>query len=321
MKYRTLGRTGLKVSEVSLGTWAFGSAVYGGVDSRDAHRAIRGALDAGINFYDTAPLYGSKDEDGIAERVLGQALGADRAQVAIATKFGRFPSRGHLNTFFSAAGVTDSVEASLRRLGTDHIDVLFFHSPFGPEQIVDDVWSALEKLKRDGKVLFVGHSISLFDKTKTMCRDWAQAGKIDVVQLVYSLMNRETEDFITELGAQNIGIVARESLANGFLGGTFTKDIVFSEGSLNSRYSRDEIIERVETAERYKALLVRRDVKSLAAAAMRWVIANPHVSLVLSGSRKLEEILDCAAASDAAPFSTGELGHARRLHVKDFPPA
>jgi aryl-alcohol dehydrogenase-like predicted oxidoreductase len=131
-------------------------------------------------------------------------------------------------------------------------------------------------------------------------------------------MNRETEGFIADVAKQGVGIVARESLANGFLGGTFTKDIVFPAGSLNSRYSREEIVERVETADRYKALLVRRDVKTLAQAAMRWVLDNHNVSLVLAGSRKLDEILDCAAASDAAPYSTAELAEARRLHVKEF---
>ena len=321
MKYRSLGRTGIPVSEVSLGTWAFGSPVYGSVAASEATRAIRGALDAGITFFDTAPLYGTKEEDGIAEKVLGSALGADRDRVCLATKFGRYPTQGHLNTFFSAAGVTRSVEDSLRRLGTDRLDVLFFHSPFGPEQIEDDVWGALETLKASGKVRAVGHSLSLFEQTRGMCRAWAAAGRIDVVQIVYSLMNRETETFITELGEMGIGIVARESLANGFLGGTFDRDIVFPAGSLNARYSRAEIVERVETADRYKALLVRGEIKSLAAAAMRWVLDHPHVSLVLAGSRKLEEILDCAAASDAAPYSAAELAAARRLHVKDFPPA
>lgn len=321
MKYRSLGRTGIQVSEVSLGTWAFGSPVYGSVGASDASRAIRGALDAGINFFDTAPLYGSPDEDGIAEKVLGQALGADRDRVSIATKFGRYPTRGHLNTYFTDAGVTQSVEDSLRRLNTDRLDVLFFHSPFGPGQIEDDVWGALEKLKSSGKICAIGHSISLFEQTREMCRAWAQGGKIDVVQIVYSLMNRETESFIAELGKMGVGIVARESLANGFLGGTFTKDIVFPAGSLNARYPREEIIERVETADRYKALLVRGEIKSLAAAAMRWVLDNPHVSLVLSGSRQLEEILDCASASDAAPYSADELAQARALHVKEFSPA
>lgn len=322
MKYRSLGRTGLKVSEVSLGTWAFGSpSIYGSVDSGDAHRAIRGALDAGINFFDTAPLYGTKEADGIAEKVLGQALGADRDRALIATKFGRYHSRVHTNEFFDGPSVTWSVEESLRRLGTDRIDVLFFHSPTHPDKIKDDVWAALDGLKRGGKVRFVGLSCGFIKDTGAMTRSWAAQGRIDVAQIAYSLTYREWEPIIADLGAQGVGIVARESLANGFLAGVFTKDTVFPPGSLNSRYPREEITERVELADRYKALLVRRDVQSLAAAAMRWVLDNPHISLVLSGSKKLEEILDCAAASDAAPYSADELAQARRLHTKDFSPA
>lgn len=321
MKYRTLGRTGLRVSEIGLGTWAFGSPVYGAVGTGDATTAIRGALDAGITFFDTAPLYGSPQEDGIAERILGSALGADRDRVCVSTKFGRYPTRGHLDTYFHAAGVSESVEQSLRRLGTDRLDVLFFHSPQSREQIHDDIWAALEKLKRDGKVRAVGHSLSWFAETQSAARDWAAERKIDVVQVVYSLMNRETETFIADVAGLGIGVVARESLANGFLGGAFTKDTVFPAGSLNARYSRGEITERVAAADRYKQLLVRGDIPSLAAAAMRWVLDNPHVSLVLAGSRKLDEILGCAAAADAAPYSPAELAAARQLHTKDFPAA
>ncbi len=323
MQYRPLGRTGLTVSEVSLGTWAFGAPVYGAVGADEAHRAIRGALDAGITFFDTAPLYGTKDEDGIAETVLGRALGADRDKVTIATKFGRYPTRGHLNTYFNADGVTTSVEDSLRRLGTDHLDVLFFHSPFGPDQIEDNVWGALDRLKSSGKVRHVGHSISLFDQTEAMAREWIKADRIDVVQLVYSLMNRETEQFMADAAAAGVGIVARESLANGFLAGVFTCDTTFPAGTINARYSREEIIERVSLADLYKTVLVERNpgVDSLACAAMRWVLDNPAVSLVLTGSRKLDEVLDCARASDLPPFTETQHEITRRLHSKDYPPA
>ncbi len=322
MNYRTLGRTGIKVSEVSLGTWAFGSpSIYGAVDSGDAHRAIRGALDAGINFFDTAPLYGTKEADGIAEIVLGRSLGADRDKVSIATKFGRYHSRVHTNELFDGETVTWSVEQSLKRLGTDRLDVLFFHSPTHPDKIRDDVWGALEALKRSGKVRFVGTSTGFIKDTGEMTKAWAKEGRIDVAQIAYSLTYREWEPILNDLGRLGVGIVARESLANGFLAGVFTQDTVFPAGSLNSRYSREEIRERVALADHYKALLVRQDIRSLAAAAMRWVLDNPHVSLVLSGSKKLEEILDCATASDAAPYSADELAQARALHTKDFSPA
>lgn len=321
MNYRTLGRTGISVSEVGFGTWALGSPVYGNVESSDAHNAVRAALDAGITFFDTAPLYGTKEEDGIAETVLGRGLGADRDKVTIATKFGRYPTKGHHNTFFNADGVTTSVEDSLRRLGTDHLDVLFFHSPFGPDQIEDNVWQALDDLKTSGKVRFIGHSISLFDQTEGMARKWAAAGKIDVVQLVYSLMNREAESLMDDLAAQGIGIVARESLANGFLSGAFKHDTTFAEGTINARYSREEITERVDVADAYKALLVNEPVSSLAQAALRWVLDNEKTSLVLSGSRHQAEILDSARASDLAPFSPEQLAQARALHTKEYPPA
>jgi aryl-alcohol dehydrogenase-like predicted oxidoreductase len=321
MNYRTLGRTGIKVSEIGFGTWALGSPVYGDVTAADGTDAVRAALDAGITFFDTAPLYGTKEQDGIAESVLGRGLGTDRDQVTIATKFGRYPTKGHLNTYFNAEGVTKSVEDSLRRLGTDRLDVLFFHSPFGPDQIEDSVWQALEDLKTSGKVRRVGHSISLFDDTQAMAREWAASGRIDVVQVVYSLMNREAEGLIGDLAAQGVGIVARESLANGFLSGAFTHETTFGEGTINARYSREEIIERVDVANAYKELLVSDEVSSLAQAALRWVLDNPQVGLVLSGSRHRSEILDSAGASDLAAFSEAQLAAARELHTKDYPPA
>ncbi|GAB5559882.1 MAG: aldo/keto reductase [Synoicihabitans sp.] len=321
MKYRTLGRTGIEVSEVGFGTWALGSPVYGDVAAEEGTDAVRAALDSGITFFDTAPLYGTKEEDGIAEKVLGQGLGKDRDKVTIATKFGRYPTRGHLNTYFNAAGVTTSVEDSLRRLETDRLDVLFFHSPFGPDQIEDSVWQALEDLKTSGKVRFVGHSISLFDDTQSMAREWAAASKIDVIQVVYSLMNREAEMLMRDLAAEGVGIVARESLANGFLSGAFTRETTFAAGTINSRYSREEIVERVDVADAYKDLLVQGEVTSLAQAALRWVLENPNTSLVLSGSRHRAEIVDSAGASDLPSFSAQQLAATQTLHKRDYPPA
>ncbi len=322
MKLRPLGRTGLRVSEVSLGTWAFGSpSIYGAVDGAEATRTIRGALDAGINVFDTAPLYGTKEEDGIAEKILGRALGSDRDRVIISTKFGRYHSRVHTNEFFDAASVVRSVEESLRRLGTDRIDVLFFHSPSHPAKITDDIWDGLAALKGAGKIRFVGLSTGFIADTTAMTRTWAAAGRIDVAQVAYSLMNREWETIIGELAAAGVGIIARESLANGFLGGTFNRDTVFPAGSLNARYSRAEIVERVETVDRYRALLVRGDVTTMARAATRWVIDNPDIASVLAGSRRLDEILDCAAASNAASYTADELARARALHTREFSPA
>ena len=319
MNYRTLGRTGLRCSEIGLGTWALASRVYGDVTSETAAKTIGTALDNGITFFDSAPLYGDDDHDGIAEERLGLALGTRRDEAVISTKFGR-NSREEGKANFHAKRARSSVEESLTRMGTDRIEVLFFHSPFSPDDIHDDVWEELGRLKDEGKVLHVAHSISLFEDTQQMARDWAAERKIDVIQVVYSLMNREAESLIHDLAEQGIGIVARESLANGFLSGRITKDTVFPEGSLNAQYSREDIAERVDQAERLR-FLVRDDVTSLPQAALRWVLDNPATSLVLSGAIQPDEIEECAAASDAAPFHEDEMRTAKELHQKDFPAA
>jgi aryl-alcohol dehydrogenase-like predicted oxidoreductase len=316
MKYRTLGRTGLRCSEIGLGTWAFASQVYGAVAEADAINAIRAALETGINFFDTAPLYGTPQRDGVAEEILGKGLGKDRDQVIISSKFGRNSSEGNTPNFH-AKRARQSVEDSLKRLRTDRLDVLFFHSPFSAEEIHDDVWEALDKLKGEGKIRFVGHSISMFQNTQQMARNWATERKIDVIQVVYSLLNREATNLIHDLGNEKIGIVARESLANGFLSGVIAKDTQFPPDHLNARYSRGEISERVEQVQRL-GFLVRDDIKNMPQAAMRWVLDNPHVSLVLSGAKNRQEILECAAAAEAKPYSSAELQKAEALHSKDF---
>ena len=316
MNTRTLGRTGLEVSEIGLGTWAFNSRIYGEVDNREAIRSIRTALDLGINFFDTAPLYGVGREDGVAERVLGQGLGADRDRAIISTKFGRNPSME--GTHFNGRRARESVEESLQRLGTDRIDVLFFHSPFSPHEIDDDVWAALDDLKQAGKIRAAGHSISLFKDTQGMAREWARDHKIDVIQVVLSLMNREAMPLIHDLGAAGIGIVARECLANGFLSGAITEDTVFPKGSLNARYSREEIAERAGYAEALRHVLVRDDVTTLPRAALRWALDQSYVSLALTGAKNVDELRDGALASDAVPYSEEELTKAVSLHPKDY---
>jgi aryl-alcohol dehydrogenase-like predicted oxidoreductase len=316
MKYRVLGRTGLRCSEIGLGTWAFASQIYGDVDRGDAVQTVGRAIEEGVNFFDTAPLYGDDERDGISEEVLGKALGDKLDSVIISTKFGRYSTDGAAPNFH-ARRANESVNGSLRRLGRDHIDVLFFHSPFGPDDIHDDVWEALDKLRDAGKIRFVGHSISMFAETEGMARSWAAERRIDVIQVVYSLMNRESTDLIRDLGDQGVGIVARESLANGFLSGTVTKDTVFPEGHLNARYSRDEISDRVDYVNDL-SFLIRGPITSVPQAAYRWVLDNSDVSLVLSGASNEDQLTEVTAVSDVSGYTNNELRRANEIHKTDF---
>lgn len=316
MRYRSLGRSGLECSEISLGTWAFNSAVYGQVSEEDAIRTVRAALDAGITLFDTAPLYGTRERDGVAEEILGRGLGRDRDQVLISTKFGRRPTEGNRADFRGAVAV-QSVEESLQRLNTDHIDVLFFHSPFSSEEIADDVWDGLDRLRREGKVRCVGHSISRFAETESMARHWAADGRIDAVQVVYSLLNREARQLIADLGEQGVGVVAREALANGYLSGRVKGDTVFPQGTLNARHTAAEVAARVDQVERL-GFLVRDEVESMPQAAMRWALDNPAISTVLTGARIPDEVVECAGASDLGGYTDAELSRADEVHERDF---
>jgi aryl-alcohol dehydrogenase-like predicted oxidoreductase len=320
MKKRLLGKTGLNCSEIGLGTWALGSSVYGDVGNDEATRLVGESLDCGISFFDTAPLYGSKTVDGIAESVLGKGLGARRDEAIISTKFGR-TARNVMPGRFNAAEARESCEASLSRLGTDRIDLLFFHSPFGPDEIDDDVWEELGRLRSEGKIRFLGHSVSMYDDTRDMSAQWMQDRRIDAIQVVLSPFNRETRPLIKIAMDLDCGVVARECMANGFLSGTIGKDTVFPEGSLNSRYSREEIRERVDYAESLIDHLISGEIESLPQAAYRWVLDQAGVSLALSGARNKAEMQDSVFAANAKSYEEATLFAAESIHLQDFCPA
>ncbi len=317
MKYRKLGRTELEVSEISLGTWAFGNKVYGGVDEKDGIKTIHEGIDLGVNLFDTAPQYGTSEQDGVAEIVLGKALRGRRNKAIISTKFGRNPTIAEGVSQFYKSRIIDSVDESLRRLQTDYIDVLFFHSPFSPSEINDDVWEGIEQVKKQGKVKFVGHSISMFQQTEGMARLWANEGKIDLVQVVLSLMNRESQSLINDLYKLNVGVVARETMANGFLSGTITKDTVFAPGTLNSRYSEIELSERIEQVEAFEFLL-RNEITNMPQAAMKWVLDQVGISTVLSGAKNSFELKGAVSSSDADSFTIEEIARAIKVLKRDF---
>jgi aryl-alcohol dehydrogenase-like predicted oxidoreductase len=317
MNYRKLCTDGPEVSEIGLGTWALGSPVYGTVEGDAADAVVGKAIDDGINFFDTAPLYGTPDEDGVAEVRLGRALGRHRDSVVISTKFGR-TARAVMPGRFNAEELTLSCEASLKRLGREHIDLLFFHSPFTPEEISDSVWEALSRLKRSGKVRFVGHSVSMYSDTAEMSARWMRQGLIDVVQVVLSPFNREARPLIATALETGCGVVARECLANGFLSGQITSETHFPEGSLNARYDREEIRARADYANRLQALFAKGGVPDLVEGTYRWVLDQSGVTLALSGAKEAQELQGPVNASSLPAFDSAIQEEAERIHKADF---
>ena len=171
--------------------------------------------------------------------------------------------------------------------------------------------------KRSGYSALYRPSISKFADTEGMAREWAQQRKIDVVQVVYSLLNREAQTLIADLGGAGIGVVAREALANGFLSGQIRRDTEFAPGTLNARYDRAEIEARVERVEAL-SFLVRDPIETMPQAALRWVLDNPCVSLVLTGAKSVAEVRDGVRAAALTGFHREEMDRAATLHTCDF---
>jgi aryl-alcohol dehydrogenase-like predicted oxidoreductase len=157
----------------------------------------------------------------------------------------------------------------------------------------------------------------MFHKTEQMARKWSKENKIDIVQVVLSLMNRESEQLIKELSHMRIGVFARECMANGFLSGAITKNTIFPEGTLNSRYSQAELEERVDQVNTFRFLL-KDDIKNMPQAALRWVLDQRGVSTVLSGAKNIKELKGAVAASTANPFTDQEIKLAKNALKKNF---
>src|SRR5215472_11683880 len=216
MKYRVLGKTGLKVSEVGFGAWAIGGNAYGNsygpTDDTESLQAIGRALELGCNFFDTADVYGH----GHSEELLGQALQGHRSELVIATKVGGDFYHGNPRMNFTPDYLEFALGKSCERLQTDYVDLYQLHNP--PMQLIRDgrMFKTLEKLKASGRIRSYG--ISIHDP-----QEGIQAMKnkdIGAIQVVFNLLRQEAKNqLFREATQENVGIIAREPLANGFLTG------------------------------------------------------------------------------------------------------
>src|SRR5215213_2041163 len=216
MEYRDLGTTGMRVSEIGFGAWAIGGDAWGPVEDADSLAAMERALGLGINFIDTADVYG----DGRSESLVAKAIKGRREDVVISTKGGlmdhhRDPQREPV--YDQPEKIVRACEASLRRLETDHVDVYFCHIWWDKDEETEAFIEAFERLKKDGKVRAVGVSTNDLDHIRHFDRD----GGLDVVQLDYSILNREPEtEVLPYLEERGIGVIVRGPLRMGILTGS-----------------------------------------------------------------------------------------------------
>jgi aryl-alcohol dehydrogenase-like predicted oxidoreductase len=305
MEYRAFGRTGLQVSAIGFGCWETGG-MYGSFHEEEVITAVHRALDLGINCFDTAEGYGF----GRSESLLAKALGTRRKEVLLVTKFGIYQNEGTWYRDSSRAQAMAAIERSLNYLQTDYVDVYLVHWP--DRQIpFEEPMRALEEIVQAGKARFVG--VSNF-KAEEIASCMATR-RVDVGQYGYHLFDRRMErEVFPYCQEQGIGMMAYGSLAHGLLTGTFTPQTTFEENDWRrggrafglSLFTAENFPKNLAVVEELKAIAARRG-KTVAHLALRWVLANPAISVGLVGFRRPQEVEEVISNLDGWSLSAEEL--------------
>ena len=296
MKYRTLGKTGLRVSVVGVGTWQFGGEWGKDFEQPEATAMIRRAGELGVNLIDTAECYG----DHLSERLVGGAVAElGRDDWVIATKFGhKFHGYMDRTEPRSPDDVRTQLENSLKSLRTDVIDVYQYHS-WGDDRFFDDeVLAVLHEAKRAGKVKHLANSVGPNDKIEQI--DASADRGIEAIQIVYNRLDRKPEHGpLDACLRQNLGVLARVPLASGFLSGKYGPGDAdqFQEGDVRSNRDPAQIRKQLEEVERIGRDEVPDGVP-MARWALAWCLQHPAVSCVIPGCKSVEQVEANAAAAD-----------------------
>jgi aryl-alcohol dehydrogenase-like predicted oxidoreductase len=299
MEYRDLGRTGLRVSEIGFGAWAIGGDAWGTVEDNDSLAAMDRALELGINFIDTADVYGN----GRSEFLVAEAIRGRRDQVVLSTKGGlmghhRDPERAPV--YGQPEKVVEALEASLQRLETDHVDVYFCHIWWDKHEETEAFIEAFDRLKKDGKVRAVGVSTNDLDHIRHFDRN----DGLDAVQLDYSILNREPErEILPYLEERGIGVVVRGPLRMGILTGKFSEETTFPEGDIRKDWPQEKWFE--ESLRKVERLRPLEEGRTLGQLALRYVLSHEAVSVAIPGAKTPAQV-EANAAASARPLLSQE---------------
>jgi len=311
MEYRTLGKTGLRVSAVGLGTMVH-AGHFGPTRDEDSLAAIDAALDLGVNFIDTSDAYGA----GYSETLLGKALKGRRDKVILATKGGNFmvgPNRG--KTDFSAAHIGRVMDESLQRLQTDYVDLYQLHNPNVEVIRNGEVWELLERRRKEGKIRHYGVSINNVEEALAAI----EGGRSATIQLEYNLLIQEPADKIFPLAQkENVGIIVRVPLRRGLLSGKLKPEDQqrFQGDDVRARNFAGNIFkEQLDKVDRLRFL--EKPGRSLAQAAIAFCVAHPAVSTVIPGGRNARQARENTAAAET-PLSQEELRKIAELWRSGF---
>jgi aryl-alcohol dehydrogenase-like predicted oxidoreductase len=307
MKYRRLGKTGFDVSEVSLGTWQIGAS-WGSVSEKDSIQLLHAAIDNGINFFDTADVYG----DGRSERLIAEVLRDRTEKVYVATKAGR-RLQPHVADGYNEANLTAFIERSLSNLQRETLDIVQLHCPPTDVYYRPEVFEALDKLKRAGKILHYGVSV---EKIEEAIKATEFPG-IATVQIIFNIFRQRPKELFFSLAQKrDVGILVRLPLASGLLGGKITKQTQFAADDHRSynrqgeQFDRGETFSGVDLDVALDAVDKVREVVppnvTMATLALRWILDHQEVSCVIPGARNSAQVLENIKAVAAPPLGSNE---------------
>jgi aryl-alcohol dehydrogenase-like predicted oxidoreductase len=304
MKYRTLGRTGINVSEIGYGSWAIAGGLWKGAIEEESLRALHRAVDLGVNFIDTALVYG----DGKSEELVGKFTRQRKEPLTIATKIppkdGRWPARlgTPLEQAFPYEHIIECTEKSLRNLRADTIDLQQFHV-WLDDWTDSQAWAdAIGHLKEQGKIRFVG--ISVNDHQPESALKAARSGRIDSLQVIYNIFDQSPEDSLFPLCREmNLGIIVRVPFDEGALTGSIGPDTVFPEGDWRGWYFRGDRKAEVKLHIDDLKTTLGDEASSLPELALRFCLHRPEVSTVIPGMRTVAHADTNCTASDGRQLS------------------
>lgn len=321
MEYRKLGRTGWEVSTISFGAWAIGGT-WGAVEDEQSLAALHRALDRGVNFFDTADVYG----DGRSERLLAQLRKERLETFYIATKAGR-RLNPHEAAGYNRQNLTAFVERSLKNLETDALDLLQLHCPPTPVYYQPEVFGVLDDLVKAGKVRHYGVSVEKVEEALKAI-DYPN---VKTVQIIFNIFRQRPADLLfAEAQRRQIGILARLPLSSGMLTGKFTKDSSFTKDDHRNFNRHGEAFDRGETFSGLdfetglQAVEVLRQLvpagMSLTRMALRWILMFPAVTCAIPGAKRPDQVDDNIAAAALPPLPPETMTRIRALYDQKVRP-
>jgi aryl-alcohol dehydrogenase-like predicted oxidoreductase len=295
MKYRKLGKSGLRVSVVGVGTWQFGGEWGKDFTQDEVDQMFDAARDVGINLIDTAECYG----DHTSEAFIGNAISRDRSKWIVATKFGhKFHSHLNRTDERSASDMLTQLDGSLKALKTDFIDLLQYHSIRYEEFANDELSAALEKVMKAGKVKHLGNSIGGQTRNNVNQVEDSTKRHVEAIQVIYNRLDRTPEEKVFAIcREQDLGVLARVPLASGFLSGKYRPGATFGKNDVRAGQEKAQLEKRLREVEEIRRTEVPPGVE-MAQWALAWCLKHPAVTTVIPGCKDAAQVRSNAAAAD-----------------------